>query len=1717
MAMASVIDSEATFEQQASEAGLSQPWIDALKNNQMATMAKLSFAITTPGTAPTDDSITAFLGRVRAGVVPSIADLSSFKRIVFEAQTLMIHHLKSSIKGDEISVKRMAPPERDARLTQQRTLLRGLDINGPLEPAHLLYDLCSDMIEKNSFVYISPSKCLSRQQELAGSKPEKEIQLDASKSALVVKEQHSVQDIPISSDLALFQAIQRRSLAMDLTGLASYEVMKKWTDRLFSVYSQAVAPGFQKISQSQLLRADRQAFVRLGELFSGSLKQGAGPGKPLDPYIVQLENDVSVTYYMLPLPMSTNKTKGDDKGDKPPKKRQEHQQDSSASQVEKVKKAKGPGKGKNKREPALAECILESLAGEFKLANVQQFAKRLKLSHFSAIAASKQPSKPTSLALVPEFSHLVILSNFPSNISLPVDNKELRQCCEVDMCGQSYVVPCGCKLLRQTFKEGGISRLSKISVECTPSLHSIMDSDGQQNPVAASPPLGVFQCANTCGDSKKLIVTQSHTTGKCYDWVFGVRWTPEQFLQQACWVKHPFDSFSGLPTVVKNACEYVADMKPEDLINFRCSKLGSWLQLAGKLKFDEEKLKAGMTSTRKRILESKRLLLMKHIIEHEGYDDISLADDLISGFSLVGDVPKSNVLPPRMSPASMSTHDLQSNSQRANKALRFMTRSSGDPELDKKLWERTQIEIQRGWLVGPLNWDDLPAGAAVSRRFPLAQSEKVRPIDDFSQSQVNATVTSYEQATVDGPDVICGLAVHLMRSLRDRGRSSELLGRSLDLASAYRQLAVAESSYQFAYLSIYDPNSKAAVLCKQVALPFGSVTAVNAFIRCSRFLQWVAGHCLRIPMSSYFDDYVIFAPPELSTNTQAVLCLMLDIFGWAFDKEGPKSDSFSRQVTALGVVFKLDPTSDGRLEIHNTEKRLKESVAAIDKILASKSLGKRDALVLRGRLAFCDAFIFGRLGKISLQSITQHAYARPFDPLVADSLSRSLQVLRDRMADARPRHIDLNLSHTFVLFTDAAFNAADGAGLGAVLVGPNREVVAWFGLQLSLTQLQPLLVEDRQTVIGELETLAAAAALRVWCRTLASTKLLLFIDNEGARFSLIKGYSKAPAITSICGMASRVLDEFCIMPWYSRVPSFSNIADLPSRDVYTPLLPLNLRASYESVAKVVEESLESVGKPTGMMFSYYRSLWYFLHFVTLFISMAVVSALEMHVYLFAALDILSSCVDQCCIYLVTALFVFSLALFTRAYSLAAVPLKCSEFNWSADPWEGQEQEAEGARGWYNMAGSAHQADHNVDAGWVEDYPLRWPSDPRRRAINSSWNELRGSTWNTRETAYDSARRPLPPPPAPPQALGSDKGWREQTATDGNAARAPLPPPPAPPQAWWSDKGERGGCEGMCWWDSRGWSFGNEQQSSDDRGWRYSQDLGTWQEGGGYRGEYSSASDGALPPARASSSFEGQACWDGPGSSSASFDRTARQDETTFWEKGEAALDPKRTPVASQVEMKQEILRSVRDVVGGPVAEQTAEQLILAFCRKVGVEQSYLHVLSQAVFRFTGKFNCGFQQVAFTLGFHSIGVKGHYKKYVNSTSDFFLAHWSVASTPEKCPWKMHQSFYSVCTDCKSERGIFFLEGDELLGEPSFDDFITCAVHFHSTEDLKDSLLKHKVDRNIGVMADWPPSVQVFVIVIQQMCRILYPRMDINTDLTSIALSNPRKRKTRLVTT
>ena len=62
-----------------------------------------------------------------------------------------------------------------------------------------------------------------------------------------------------------------------------------------------------------------------------------------------------------------------------------------------------------------------------------------------------------------------------------------------------------------------------------------------------------------------------------------------------------------------------------------------------------------------------------------------------------------------------------------------------------------------------------------------------------------------------------------------------------------------------------------------------------------------------------------------------------------------------------------------------------------------------------------------------------------------------------------------------------------------------------------------------------------------------SRRAIFFVDNEGARFSLIKSRSESLSLLQIvqCLHACGDVDE-CVA-WIERAPSSSNIADLPSR------------------------------------------------------------------------------------------------------------------------------------------------------------------------------------------------------------------------------------------------------------------------------------------------------------------------------------------------------------------------------------------------------------------------------------------------------------------------------------------------------------------------------------------------------------------------------------------
>ena len=61
-------------------------------------------------------------------------------------------------------------------------------------------------------------------------------------------------------------------------------------------------------------------------------------------------------------------------------------------------------------------------------------------------------------------------------------------------------------------------------------------------------------------------------------------------------------------------------------------------------------------------------------------------------------------------------------------------------------------------------------------------------------------------------------------------------------------------------------------------------------------------------------------------------------------------------------------------------------------------------------------------------------------------------------------------------------------------------------------------------------------------------KVLFFIDNEGARYAIIKANSASLPLLLIVQLFHACSEHDSCLPWIERVPSASNIADLPSRD-----------------------------------------------------------------------------------------------------------------------------------------------------------------------------------------------------------------------------------------------------------------------------------------------------------------------------------------------------------------------------------------------------------------------------------------------------------------------------------------------------------------------------------------------------------------------------------------
>ena len=120
-------------------------------------------------------------------------------------------------------------------------------------------------------------------------------------------------------------------------------------------------------------------------------------------------------------------------------------------------------------------------------------------------------------------------------------------------------------------------------------------------------------------------------------WVLrvGIPWDPIEFIGQAGKLGHPFHQLSKSNKPLEELVEQLV-YKPSVVRSKRKSYIERWSRRAKALEPEEAKLKAGMSQHRRKILDSKRILLFKEMLEDTRYDDVGVVQEIIEGATLTG-------------------------------------------------------------------------------------------------------------------------------------------------------------------------------------------------------------------------------------------------------------------------------------------------------------------------------------------------------------------------------------------------------------------------------------------------------------------------------------------------------------------------------------------------------------------------------------------------------------------------------------------------------------------------------------------------------------------------------------------------------------------------------------------------------------------------------------------------------------------------------------------------------------------------------------------------------------------------------------------------------------------------------------------------------------------------------------------------------------------------
>ena len=216
------------------------------------------------------------------------------------------------------------------------------------------------------------------------------------------------------------------------------------------------------------------------------------------------------------------------------------------------------------------------------------------------------------------------------------------------------------------------------------------------------PPLRLNGDSNDCNNGPVYLDCGDNLNDDNTHWAyFGVYRSCKASVEAAVKAGHPVAKANRLPMVVQEVVDAISSKQIFQLAKERHATLSYWLDRAKTLSPAECCLHSSLPGTLGKILAPMRLLLWKAMLIHYGYPDVEVFDEVVSGIHLAGAAPTVPFFNPGFKPAKVSTRELADSAKASRGAVLSSIRSSGDPEIDAAVLEKTIEELSRGWLAGP--------------------------------------------------------------------------------------------------------------------------------------------------------------------------------------------------------------------------------------------------------------------------------------------------------------------------------------------------------------------------------------------------------------------------------------------------------------------------------------------------------------------------------------------------------------------------------------------------------------------------------------------------------------------------------------------------------------------------------------------------------------------------------------------------------------------------------------------------------------------------------------------------------------------------------------------------------------------------------------------------------------------------------------------------------